>query len=636
MPRMEGSSSSGLTNAEQQILGYSVTPGNTEEVSLGLLPAGTYYLYVAGAGVALNPSYTLTINAPATLASDKYDQQPGGNNTITTASKLGTLVGASTFSQLTITPGDIDWYQFSTSGPLTSSNYVGLDFDPSEGLIDAEVLDSSGNVIGRADNASYFSSDVGVEARMSLPAETGTGPYTYDVVVYGLQGATSPGYALHFFLPGTNSTNDTPATATPLGILTGINTFSAPTYPLAILSSTDKNYFQFTLQDTPVTGDYVSIASVNGVGALELQLIDATTNDVVASADTTQGVAQLSLYGNPAEGYAPLAAGKPYYVLVQGYQNGTTPSYTLQINAPGGDRFEPDDSRQAAYNLDDMAVGGMGGGYVHGLESWDDLSIVPDPSSSSASEFNSNAPPTADVDWYSFTLATEGLAGNYARIDYDLSLGDLVLGLYNSSGTLITQASTAQSFEQISLQGLTAGQIYYLEVSGFGGATNPDYTLSLDTPEVLAKDTYEMGAGNNTLAAAALGDANLGTIQGPLTVDDPDHPLSITSGDVDWYEFTTKDTGDAGDYVSISYNQAAGPLVLALTNSSGNPVPGVPADVNSSRATPRLISLNGVPAGNSYGIEVPPCYKGQTNPARCAHDPTLRERRHRIDWVNQM
>ena len=93
----------------------------------------------------------------------------------------------------------------------------------------------------------------------------------------------------------------------------------------------------------------------------------------------------------------------------------------------------------------------------------------PRPDQLDASEFNNNAPPAADVDWYSFTMVSEGLAGNYARIDYDLSLGDLVLGLYNNSGTLITQASTAQDFEQISLQGLTAGQTYKLEVSGFAG-----------------------------------------------------------------------------------------------------------------------------------------------------------------------
>ena len=44
------------------------------------------------------------------------------------------------------------------------------------------------------------------------------------------------------------------------------------------------------------------------------------------------------------------------------------------------------------------------------------------------------------------------------------------------------------------LQGLTGGQVYYLEVSGYNGATNPDYTLTLDTPEALPS----AGQGNNT------------------------------------------------------------------------------------------------------------------------------------------
>ena len=387
----------------------------------------------------------------------------------------------------TKTPGDVDWYQFTTSGPITIANYVGLNFDPSRGLIDAELVASNGmDVIGRADNASYFSSDRGVEARMSLPVETGNGPYTFYVVVYGLQGATSPDYALHFSLPGVNSINDTKDRATLLGNLTGIHTYSAPKYPLAILSSNDKNYFQFTLQDTPVAGNYVSITSVSGAGVLELDLLDANQN-LITSAYTTGGVAEISLYG----GKTAIQKGSTYFVLVKGYRNSTTPSYIFQINAAGGDHFEPDNTQNEAHVLDDMAVGGMGGGYVHGLESWGDLSIEPDLPSSSESQYNSQ-PPAPDVDYYSFTLANEGLAGDYARIAYDRSLGDLVLGLYDSSGTLIAQASTAQDFEQISLQGLPTlptGQYYYLEVSGYKGATNPDYTLTLDTPEVPAPDT---------------------------------------------------------------------------------------------------------------------------------------------------
>ena len=113
---------------------------------------------------------------------------------------------------------------------------------------------------------------------------------------------------------------------------------------------------------------------------------------------------------------------------------------------------------QTAHNLDAMSVG-MGGGYVTGLQSWDDLSVEPYQADSSSSEYN-NSTPTSDADWYSFTLASEGLAGDYARIDYNEALGDLVLGLYemeNNTPTLITQGSTAQSLRgQISLRGSRA------------------------------------------------------------------------------------------------------------------------------------------------------------------------------------
>ena len=415
------------------------------------------------------------------------------------------------------------------------------------------------------------------------------------------------------------------ASATSLGELTGINTYSPPTYPLAILSSNDKNYFTFSMSQTPIAGDYVNISSVGGIGALELELINPANNAVITSADTTDGFAQISLYGE--------AKSTTYELLVAPYQNGTTPSYTLEINAPGGDRFEPDYSVQTAYNLDAMSVGGMGGGYVTGLESWDDLSVEPYQADSSSSEYNNSAP-SSDDDWYSFTLSSEGLAGDYARIDYNGALGDVVLGLYemeNNTPTLITQASTAQSFEQISLQGLASGQTFYLEVSGYVGAsgvaaTNPDYTLTLNTPEVPQADVFETGQGNNTIATAT----NLGTIQGPETLADPDHPLSIfPQGDLDFYEFQTKDTGDSADSVSISYNQAAGPLVLELFNSSGNLIPGAIANTFGDTET---ISLNQLPA-SSYYVEVSG-YEGATNPdyslsidAPGSATP---------DWVNQM
>ena len=193
--------------------------------------------------------------------------------------------------------------------------------------------------------------------------------------------------------------------------------------------------------------------------------------------------------------------------------------------------------------------------------------------------------PTTDDEWYSFTMVSAGMAGNYALIDYTASLGNLDLSLYDSSGNLITQASTAQNFEQISLQGLAAPQVYYLEVSGYNGATNPDYTLTLDTPEAVPT----AGQGNDTPSTAL----DLGEIQGEQTIDNPNDPLSITTGEQIWYKFTTAGPGRAGHYVSLSYNQAAGPLVIELYDDGILTNPNEPylAQANSFGDT-ETISLN--------------------------------------------
>ena len=298
---------------------------------------------------------------------------------------LGSFSGDSTIPHnLSITPGDVDWYTFTTVGASTNANYVGLNFDPSLGLIDAEVFNSSNELVGRADDASYFQSDLGVEARIALPTEP-AGTYTYYVAVYGLNGATSPDYGLNFFLPGAtppSSPNDTQTAALNLGNITGINTVTTPSsgyigppYSVAILSPTDQNWFEFTLQQAPVAGDSVSIATTDAFGSLELDVLAPNSNDpnnpISITATTTGGVAEISLTGNsqPAAG--------TYYVEVSGYQGGTAGSYTIQINAPGGDRFEPDNTQATAHDLDDPPVGTMGGGNVHGFETWGDLSIEP-------------------------------------------------------------------------------------------------------------------------------------------------------------------------------------------------------------------------------------------------------------------
>ncbi|MGA2497793.1 MAG: clostripain-related cysteine peptidase [Tepidisphaeraceae bacterium] len=199
-------------------------------------------------------------------------------------------------------------------------------------------------------------------------------------------------------------------------------------------------------------------------------------------------------------------------------------------------------------------------------------------------------------DWYSFQMGKPGTAGNYVSIDFQDSQGDLDLALYNSNGRLLRYSQTVSNEEKVSLSNLAAGT-YYVYVYGFNGATNPDYTLTINTPVVtLPPDAYEP---NDTLAQAS----DLGTVSGARTIDG----LTInTPTDQDLFKFTTVSQATSADYVQINFADAQGDLDMALYDDAGNLLGKSNGTGNSE-----TISLNGLAPGmyvtQIYG------YNGATN-----------------------
>jgi hypothetical protein len=128
-----------LYSLSGQRLRVSSTTDDVERISLSGLPAGTYYVRVFGAGGAINPSYTLTINAPRVLVDDAYEQ----NDTRGAASNLGTLAGASTISNLVMLDGH-DWYRFRTTSKGVSGNFVAINFQHANGNLNLELYNASG------------------------------------------------------------------------------------------------------------------------------------------------------------------------------------------------------------------------------------------------------------------------------------------------------------------------------------------------------------------------------------------------------------------------------------------------------------------------------------------------------------
>ena len=73
-----------------------------------------------------------------------------------------------------------------------------------------------------------------------------------------------------------------------------------------------------------------------------------------------------------------------------------------------------------------------------------------------------------DLDYFKFAIAQQGGEGHHARIDFRHELSDLDLALYDSAGDLISESTSIDDYESVSLDNLDAGD-YYLHVYGYEG-----------------------------------------------------------------------------------------------------------------------------------------------------------------------
>ena len=151
-----------------------------------------------------------------------------------------------------------------------------------------------------------------------------------------------------------------------------------------------------------------------------------------------------------------LTAGAVYYFGVTNYTGTAGGSYTWLIDGPAtitDDAYEENDSLAAAYNLGTLTSNRQ----ITGLQMRD------------------------AADWFRFTTSFTGTTSHSVSISFTHSQGDLDLKLYNASGTQIGASTGTGNSETISLNGRTAGT-YYVQVYGYQGVQNPNYTLTITPP----------------------------------------------------------------------------------------------------------------------------------------------------------
>jgi hypothetical protein len=558
-----------LYNSSNTLLKTSAGVANAHSVDLKGLSAGTYYLRVYGHNGEVNPSYTLTVDAPFAGVTADWGEGSDNNNVVSRATNLGKLDRQFNRGNLSITANDVDWFRFEIDAKGRLSDAAGITFNHQQGDLDIELYASDGTTLLDS------SQGVGNTESISL---NGRNAGVYFLRVYGYGGATNSEYSVAISAPVNAAgdwadrlaANNTAATARDLRTVQGFQTWE----PFSIHTATDVDWFKFTTLATASATDYLQIDFDHTLGDLELELYAANGTTLLGKSETTNNFERLNLVNTSNQ---PLGAGT-YLVKVTGYNGAINPSYQLSLNAPDpsvskADWAEANNTRETATDLQT----------IDGSRLFSGLSIHQG----------------GDEDWFKFTTIGTGLAGQEVSIAFDHQLGNLQLQLYREGqSTPVLTSDTQGDRESVSLAGLAAGAYAVRVYGATGSVTNPEYSLSINAPQTPEADWLDKRSRpNNTLTLAY----DLRNIDGSVSLS----ALSIhTATDQDWFKVQVEQRTAANQFVNLDFNHQEGDLRLELFNASGTKLRESNTNKNSEQ-----VSLANLDPG-AYYVKV----SGAVNP----------------------
>ncbi|WP_084613232.1 clostripain-related cysteine peptidase [Planktothrix rubescens] len=564
-PSLYGDLNLSLYNAQGYLINSSYNWDTDQEaIALSFLSAGTYYVNVSGENTS---AYKLTVDGlgqtsgsgggttptATTIPSDKYDKSSPYNNDQVNATALTLTGGVANETNLSIhEKTDTDWFKFElpAAGQRLAGSSLGISLQNSQGDLDLKLYNANGGQIASSGTSNDTES-------INLDSLDGG---TYYAEVYGWEGdlkGTNPNYSLTLNAPPKTTTPGQPSSINDdnfedndslgsIGKGDLKNNGSNIALSQLVSKSGDDDYFKFTVPAGVKAGSELSIAFTNAVADLDLELYNANKTIIDGSWSSNNG---------ESIDISSLTEGE-YYARVSMW-NGTASGYTLNANfvtgepstVPGGnsqddDRFEENDAPDKATPL----------APVNGAINQQNLVIK-----------------SGNDDYFQFEIPSSLEADRLLSISFQHNQGDLDLELLNSEGTIVGSSATVGNQESISLEGLAAGS-YKAKVFGYGGASNPNYNLTITglgasnstTTTTSGDDRFEE---NDTQADAH--EVKLET-NGQANLDN----LVIKANDPDYFKFVLPDVDDRlpGSNLSINFTHKDGDLDLELLDATGNVV----------------------------------------------------------------
>ncbi|MBM79509.1 MAG: hypothetical protein CMJ78_02810 [Planctomycetaceae bacterium] len=537
------------------VIDTSTSVTDNEEISLGGLDAGMYFIRVFGFNDALN-DYDLTIRVDEANGPTGDFLEP--NDSIGQATNLDVVRGREIIEGLTIHRdangnANSDFFRMFLPVEGSAGDDVAIRFPHADGDLDLFLLDSTGGIISASTSVTdneEISLD-GLSGELFIEVIGFAGDTNHYTLVIDAPEVNGP-------IPDTHEPNDTIATATDLRQVTGEHSITDRTIHRNNDGSANPDFFRFELVAEGTGNNFIGANFEHGRGDLDMVLFDANGNQIDGAFSVTDNE-RISLEG--------LAAGI-YTVEVFGFRDAVN-HYDLVINAPDNTALQPD-----SHEPNDTPAEATDLRQVTGAHTIEDRTIHLDQ--------NGNANP----DYYRFeTLATGGPM-DFVAIDFAHELGDLDIRLLDNNENGVDGSFSITDNERISLNDLPTG-VYFLEVTGFANASNA-YDLIIHAPEQggLDQDRFEPNDSPNN-------PTDLREVAGELIIDGLTiHSNADGSGNEDFFQFTLTAEANASHFVQIDFENEQGDLDLFLVDANGNG-----QDVSAGITDTERVSLNGLGPG---------------------------------------
>ncbi|MDR2171968.1 MAG: fibronectin type III domain-containing protein [Planctomycetaceae bacterium] len=443
-----------LFNSSKKSVKSVATTGNAEQFNLNGLAAGTYYIKVYGYRQSTNPSYSLTINPPA--ASVVTPQPPAAPSGLTATKNENTVTlnwnavtGATSYNVYRQ-----DGQNWSLIGSANGTSYSVSDL--TDGTYNFAVAAVSNNGVSEKTTTSITL----VSPPLSPSGLTAT--KNENTVTLNWNAATGATSYNIYRQDGQNWSLIGSANGTSYSI----SDLTDGTYNFAVAAVSnngvsEKTTTSITLVSPPATP---SNLSANQTANGQVTITWNAVNDANAYNVYRQVGQNLTLVGTVTSTsctFNDLDDGLHSFAVSAVSNNGESGKNIVTINVvneviiivPTEDAYENNNTIETAYNL----------GAITALTKIEGLALLD------------------EADFYKIELTTKGDKIGYVRIDFDHSIGDLELQLFNSSKKSVKSVATTGNAEQFNLNGLAAGT-YYIKVYGYRQATNPSYTLTINPP----------------------------------------------------------------------------------------------------------------------------------------------------------